>query len=138
MPILKVNKVGFTLVELLVVIAIIGILIGMLLPAVQNVREAARRTSCANNLKQIALATLNYESSFQSIPPMARVESFAAGSPQPDNVALPSWSWQVFVLPYMEQQNAYDIMNPHNQTALTQCLHAVTPQGTRINVEVGG
>ena len=63
------RKLGFTLVELLVVIAIIGILVGLLLPAVQAAREAARRMQCSNNLKQLGLGALNYESAFKKFPP---------------------------------------------------------------------
>ena len=90
---------GFTLVELLVVIAIIGILIGMLLPAVQMVRSAARRTSCANNLRQQALGLANYESTFSEYP-----VSFEA--PQVV-VVRGSWSIHAKLLPMMEQSNAY-------------------------------
>ena len=91
------SRAAFTLVELLVVIAIVGILIGMLLPAVQQVREAARRISCSNNLRQMGLATLNYESTFQSFP-----ESYRQPPNAPTNRG---WSSQSLILPYIEQGN---------------------------------
>ncbi|QEG24028.1 DUF1559 domain-containing protein [Mariniblastus fucicola] len=86
---------GFTLVELLVVIAIIGILIGMLLPAVQQVREAARRTQCANKLRQIGLATHNFASAYNSEFPML-------------GEAQEGGHWSAFILPFMEQTNLYN------------------------------
>ena len=94
---------AFTLVELLVVIAIIGILIGMLLPAVQSVREAARRTSCLNNLRQMSLATLNYESANRRFPPSYEIER---GTVLSGNNG--SWSIQGRILPFCEQGNAFD------------------------------
>src|SRR5712672_1553891 len=79
---------GFTLVELLVVIAIIGILVALLLPAIQAAREAARRSQCSNNLKQIGLAALNFENSRRKLPP-ARIVDHQA-------------TWLVLILPHME------------------------------------
>lgn len=97
------SRSAFTLVELLVVIAIIGILIGMLLPAVQQVREAARRITCANNLRQIALATLNFESSHRKLPASWKPPvGVTFGSSSGD---VNGWSAQAQILPFLEQGN---------------------------------
>ena len=90
----KRNRLGFTLVELLVVIAIIGILIGMLLPAVQAVRSSARRMSCANKVKQLALAVHNYESAQMTFPLNQVGAGKKAGGPG-------YYSWLVPLLPYI-------------------------------------
>ena len=101
---------GFTLVELLVVIAIIAILISMLLPAVQSAREAARRITCVNNLKQLGYAIANYESTNSHLPPggLVNVRSeadygFGSFDPRTGNV----YSWIVLVLPYLDEGNLY-------------------------------
>lgn len=98
---------GFTLVELLVVIAIIGILIGMLLPAVQQVREAARRTSCANNIRQMMLAVHNYESGFGKFPPSSLFPVYEADgvTPLSPSSSRNGWSLQAQILPFLEQGN---------------------------------
>lgn len=93
------NRSAFTLVELLVVIAIIGIMVGLLLPAVQAAREAARRMQCGNNLKQIGLAIHNYESAYRQMPP-SRIE---INAPLKHHAG-----WQVMVLPFLEQTALYE------------------------------
>ena len=100
------QRSGFTLVELLVVIAIIGILIGMLLPAVQSVREAARRTSCLNNTRQIVLKVHSYESAIGQFPPSFEIEH---GTILEGNNG--SWSIQGRLLPYCEQANAFNLID---------------------------
>src|SRR5437879_2999127 len=94
------KRSGFTLIELLVVIAIIAILIGLLVPAVQKVREAAFRAQCQNNLKQLGLATQNYNAALKCLPPGAA--SWAGSSPP---------AIVVIVLPYVEQANLYNLFN---------------------------
>jgi len=102
------RKRGFTLIELLVVIAIIAVLIALLLPAVQQAREAARRTQCKNNLKQIGLAQYNYESTFGMFP----VNSFANVSVATGKLAiLQTTTGGVALLPYMDQGNIYNSWN---------------------------
>jgi prepilin-type N-terminal cleavage/methylation domain-containing protein len=100
---------GFTLVELLVVIAIIGVLVALLLPAVQAAREAARRMQCSNNLKQIGLALQNYHDVFNSLPYGARARYVNSSNKNPANQ---NWgpSWYVGILPFSEQKPLSDLI----------------------------
>ena len=100
---------GFTLVELLVVIAIIGILVGLLLPAVQAAREAARRMSCSNNMKQLGLSFHMYEDTYKKLPTGSNSQWTTA--PDPDSIQNYNWygySALTMILPYIEQKNLYD------------------------------
>ncbi len=97
---------GFTLIELLVVIAIIAILIALLLPAVQQAREAARRTQCRNNMKQLGLAFHNYHDNFKRFPPSATAGGVGAAQGVVDN-----WNYGIRILPYMDQSPLYNQIN---------------------------
>jgi len=128
------KSAGFTLVELLVVIAIIGVMVGLLLPAVQAAREAARRMSCSNNLKQIGLGLHNYESTFKVLPSALRGADRRLG--QPSGEDDDGFGWLVAVLPFVEQQGLVDLMRPNghygvlgNQSIRNQFYPLVPPGG---------
>src|SRR5215467_13165788 len=106
---------GFTLVELLVVIAIIGVLISLLLPAVQKVREAANRTQCLNNCKQMGLALHNYHDTFKRFPPALDNAIYPAAYTANFNPPwtggtgyTPYWSWMAYIMPFIEQDNLWN------------------------------
>jgi prepilin-type N-terminal cleavage/methylation domain-containing protein len=127
---------AFTLVELLVVITIIGILIALLLPAVQAAREAARRMQCSNNLKQIALATMNCEQQNGVLPPLCVNGSALSGGPSetPISVAGPYKGYKgftifCFLLPYIEMQNLYDGCDRNVYGPTGFVLGSIHPQG---------
>ncbi|HYH64970.1 MAG TPA: DUF1559 domain-containing protein [Urbifossiella sp.] len=100
------SRRAFTLIELLVVIAIVAVLVGLLLPAVQKVREAAARLRCQNNLKQIGLGLHGYESAHGRFPPGYR-------DTRPDTAPGPGWGWAVFILPFVEQPALHARIDPH-------------------------
>jgi prepilin-type N-terminal cleavage/methylation domain-containing protein/prepilin-type processing-associated H-X9-DG protein len=101
---------AFTLIELLVVIAIIGVLVGLLLPAVQKIRETAARMKCTNNLKQIGLALHNYHDSQNGFPP-GYIDGNNDPNSTPDNDVGPGWGWAALMLPYLEQGNVANQIN---------------------------
>lgn len=114
---------AFTLIELLVVIAIIAVLIAILLPAIQKVREAAARLQCSNNLKQIGIAILNYEGTYGQFP------AAVTRQPNPTFPWMHGPTWWVYILPYVEQGNVYNQTTYLDQTF---CLGIPIPRAQQI------
>lgn len=122
------TRAGFTLIELLVVIAIIAVLIALLLPAVQQAREAARRTQCKNNLKQLGLSLQNFHDNFKRFPAGAQEDVYALGVTS-GATFIRGTSWIVFILPYMDQAALY------KQYDFTRAYNAA-PNGTVVGATI--
>ncbi len=143
---------GFTLIELLVVIAIIAILIALLLPAVQQAREAARRTQCKNNLKQIALAIHNYHDVYNCFPIGHQYHGVVGnGTANNGNNRNPGWAWSAAILPFIDQAPQYNMIvfehnvrcvdSPNNEVILLSYPSQKCPSDVineTININVGG
>jgi prepilin-type N-terminal cleavage/methylation domain-containing protein len=144
------RRPGFTLVELLVVIAIIGVLVALLLPAVQAARESARRMQCSNNMKQIGLGLHNFHSTNKCLPPGAVTGSVSTPVHRRFNIPTRvDHSWTVFLLPYLEQLALYDTYDlrrdwraPQNRAARESRIPTLqcpsTPDGDRVATLVFG
>src|SRR4051812_45341896 len=102
----RISSRGFTMIEVLVVIAIIGVLVALLLPAVQMAREAARRSQCLNNLRQLGLAIHNFEAANKRLPVGSESKAYAAAPTFPYNFYR--WSALAYLTPYLEQSNVYN------------------------------
>jgi len=145
------QRFGFTLIELLVVIAIIAILIALLLPAVQQAREAARRSTCKNNVKQFGLALHNYHETHRCFP-SGWVQRSTASTCQANSVTasgcLPGWGWGTMLLPFLDQANLYNGLNvksaplavtPTNESKTTLPLfRCPSDSGSKLNSDRGG
>jgi prepilin-type N-terminal cleavage/methylation domain-containing protein len=135
----RVRRSGFTLIELLVVIAIIAILIGLLLPAVQKVREAAARLQCQNNLKQLGLAAHNYLSNYKVLPPGYDGPNPNINYPLPGHLTAGNPKWVgvlVYLLPYVEQDNIYKQLRTMNDSSYTGTWWQTNPDWTLAHSQI--
>jgi prepilin-type N-terminal cleavage/methylation domain-containing protein len=138
------RRLGFTLIELLVVIAIIAVLIALLLPAVQSAREAARRVQCVNNLKQLGLGLMNYESTNSVLPPPQVLLSSATSGTTATLLWHNSWGVTSRLIPFAEQAPIYGSINvtnktsdPSNSTVVSSTLTGVDQKEIGIAVDQG-